>query len=254
MIIPDLFVEADPTKEKFKISLQQFMVPYNWYQVNEGSNRFTATDLTTNTTTLRTIPPGSYNYFELGKLIGLLYESCRATYLPYQNKIVLETSQNHRWVFSDGLAQIMGFLPEVPYEGTAVTSPYVCRPLTTEAIHVHITNLPCMDEAVNLTNVTGNIAPDTTLAIVPVTTTQPFHVLTYTNQLDDAGVYTSDFKLTYMDFLLTNEDGTELTWMPDHIMTLKIDTVELNENADMLDVMRKMQQDINDLLLSNMLR
>jgi hypothetical protein len=159
----------------------------------------------------------------------------------------------HRWVFKDGLAQILGFVPNVPYEGVTVASPNVCVPLVTEAIHVKLVNLPCLDEAVNMTNVSGMVMPDTTLGIVPVTTTTPFHVVSYTNDTD-VGMWTGDYKLNVMEFHLMNEDGLELSFLPDWWCTLKIETYDMDEQRELLNLIRQMQKDLNDLLMHKVLR
>ena len=255
-MIPDLFLEAEPLVEKFRVSLNQFMIPYNWYQVNEGLNAITIFDPVQQAGYTAWVPPGTYNYFDLcGLLQGFL--NTPVSYLETQNKVQITTDVPKTITFSQGIAQILGFEPDVPYTTSVrfpdLVSPNVCRPLATESIHVRITNLPCLDEAVSLTNVTGSVTVDDTVGIVPVANTRPFHVINYLNQTDD-GNFTGDYKLTYLEFLLTNEDGLELTYLPDFTMTLKIDTVMVNEDEELMNVLRKMQADINDLLIAKALR
>lgn len=236
--------------ERIRVSLQSFQVPLSWYQILDGRNTISVTNLSSNTVTNLTVPPGTYSYHELCRVLQTLYAPLSAKHFPNQNTLLLFTLQPHRYVFSKGLAEIMGFLPGVPYEGTSVHSPLVCQPLTTQSIHIRLANMPPAQDNLSMTNLSGDVDVDATLAIVPVVNTQPFHVLTWENDID-TGVFTGDHKLTQIEFLLSNEDGDELTFLPDHVMVLKIETHEQDDSnpREMMRLLRGLKEAVDTLVL-----
>jgi hypothetical protein len=251
--LPDLLVEADPMTERVRIGLQSFQVPLTWYQIVAGRNTIAATNLATGAAATLTVPPGTYSYYELCRLLQSMYAPLSARYFPNSSTILLFAMQPHRWVFAKGLAEVMGFKPGVAYEGTSVYSPLVCQPLATTAIHVSLTNLPPCQDNLSLSNLTGEVTVDSTLAIVPVTSTQPFHVVTYTNDLDD-GVFTGDHKLSVIEFALTNEDGELLADLPDHIMRLRLDTFEVDEADGLTKTLAEIKDGVQTLVLYKHIR
>jgi hypothetical protein len=245
-------IECNPTTERLRISVNTFTVTRSWYQITAGRNIITATNLETNEETTITIAVGTYSYADLCKLISLAYPPVKATYSYTYNQITLKTTVPHRWTFVPGIAEIMGFLFDIPMEGVIVQSLIACKPVATEAIHIEVVNLPPMDDSVNLTNVNGTVEPDSKLAIIPITNTKPFHICNWLNETD-VGLFTSEYKLNLLELRFADEQGRRLAFLPEHTMTLKIDTYELNENQDMLQLLREIREDLRDIALQQAL-
>ena len=251
--LPDLFVECDPSTERFRVSLMEFSVPYVWYTVNAGFNAILFENLATNTSTSVVVPPGTYAYHDLVKIINGLYPGTKARYLDAQNAVSFSAASQHRVTMSQGIAEILGFEPNVPYEGVAIKSIKPCSPMATTHIILNVTNLPPLDSNVNLTNLSGAITPSSMLAVVPITATPPFHEIVWQNDLD-FGMWTSDYKLTSLDFELVNEDGNELTFIPDHRFTLRLDVFDIGDNDPLHRDVADIRNDVRNLFLHKYLR
>jgi hypothetical protein len=229
-----------------------FSIPFSWYLINDNFNTIQFVDGNNVSTTI-VVPKGSYNYFDLCKTISLLYPSMPVLYKPIQNQVFFASATNQKITFSAGIAEILGFQPNFQYSGDVISSVMVCTPMAITHIILGITNLPPCDANVNLTNLTGDIAPSYQIATVPITHVSPFHEITWENILD-FGMFTSDNKLTNFDFEVMSEDGNEITFIPDHRFTLRIDVYDIEEYDDMHRAVDEINQTVKNLFLHKYLK
>lgn len=248
-----MFVECDPSNERFRIALVDFNVPYSWYTLNDEFNTIEFHDVVADTTTEVTVPPGSYNYFDLAPVISKLYPAVKTQYLAPQNKMKFTFETLHRVKFSHGIADILGYYADIEYlfnlSGSSIKP---CSPLATTHLILKVNNLPPLDSNVNLTNLTGEVTPSYILATVPITNIAPFHEITWINHLD-VGVFTSDPKITTIDFQIINQDGVELTFIPDHRFTLRIDVYDVEEHDELHRNVVDIRDNVRNIFLNSYL-
>lgn len=253
LVIPDLLIEADANDEVVKLTVTDFAVANSWYQVNSGKNTIQFQRLDTQATTNVAVPPGTYNYFDLAKLISTLYPAATVRYHNAQNTMTFTFTTQHRLMCVNGIAQVLGFTPGTVYTGTTITSETVCDPLPIRHINLSLTNLPPLDCNVNLLTTTTGIAPCYTLASIPVGSVAPFHLVTWINDME-RGVFTGDNKMVSLDFELTDQYGTEITFIPDHQFTLKIEVFDTRGEDNLMQTLGQIRETLRDLLLTKFLR
>jgi hypothetical protein len=165
---------------------------------------------------------GNYTYYRLAEKITSLYPFCTCTWLEDQNKMQFVFTTWHTMTF-DGLYNLLGFTQGTTYEGATMTSERVMTPLATTHIVINLTNTTPMHGALTLDNIGGEVKPSNILARVPINA-EPFRLITYSNPVpEDMGIFTSDNSIQRLEFLMTNEDGVELTFLPDSEMFLKLE-------------------------------
>lgn len=250
IVLPPTMIDSDPELQKIKISLLDFNVPFSWSLINNGYNTITFHDEGRAVTTSVSIPTGNYTYYRLAKKITSLYPFCVCTWLEDQNKMQFAFTSGHTMTF-DGIYNILGFTQGTTYQGTTITSDRAMMPLATSHIVINLTNITPTHGSLTLDNIGGEVKPSNILARVPINA-EPFRLITYNNPVpQDAGVFTSDNSLQRLEFLLTNEDGVELTFLPDSEMFLKFEVFNL-EDTDLEDIkadLQEIKQTLKDLFL-----
>lgn len=248
IVLPSI-VDSDPELQKIKISLLDFNVPFSWSLINAGFDTITFKNNITQVSTPVTIPEGNYTYYRLAKKISELYPVCSCTWLQDQNKMQFLFSVSHQMSF-DGVYALLGFIQGATPTGTNITSEKAMTPLATSHIVVNLLNTTPVHGALTMDNIGGEVRPSNILARIPINV-EPFRLITYANQSPDVGIFTSDNTLQHLEFLITNEDGVPLTFIPDFEMFLKMEVWNLQDD-DLVEIKRdlgEIKQTLKDLYL-----
>ena len=256
VIIPQPIIEGDADTEIVKISLVDFTCYYNWYLANTGFNTITFTNLETNTDTVVALPEGTYRFQKLAREIAARYNLCTVAWDEPTNKLVFAFQTPHSMTF-DGIYEILGFSQGANPQGTVITSEFPMRAMPLTDIYAHLTNITPVHNSVNLDNLNGgDVRPSNILARIPINT-PPFQVICYKNDhVDDTGIDTHESSLNRLEFLFTNTDGVELTYLPEHEMTLRISVHKVvdEERRDVVDNISEIRDTLKDLFLLKHLR
>jgi len=250
--IPDLAIECNPSIERIRVTLTEFSIPFTWYQIPEGENSFMFTR--GDTTQQVFITPGTYSYHELAKELSGLLDPVVVRYLPNQNKMyfAMPGSDQFTLEFARFLGSILGFRSNIDYTGNEVVSQYPCQPLVTTHLIIK-TNLPPSEAGVNFTNIEGPVRPDSTLAIIPLVNTPPFHTLHWINEMD-IGYMTSDYKLNQFTVEVTSEDGAYVPDLPDYWFQIRADVINIDEDTTIQDTLEEVSNDLKTLVLHKIVR
>ena len=241
VVLPNM-LESDPKLNKFKVTLQSFSCYNSWYLVREGSNIIWLDNVEV------TIPDGTYTYQRLSRVLEA-YTGASVQWSPDSNKMRF-TFDTSTTVIFDGLGTILGFTPDTPYTGTTIISETAMTPYEYPYLVVHLNNITPMAENVCLSNHTGEMRACSILGKVAINAS-PFQLITYEQVLESQGVWTSDNTLGKLEILIADSDGNELTHLPEHEMTLRVEVFDI-EDADMKDViaeLKDMKNTLKDIFL-----
>jgi hypothetical protein len=248
VVLPSV-IDSDAELQKIKVSLLDFSVYNSWYLINEGYNTITFKNELTQAQTAVAIPEGNYSYYRLAKKIRELFPPCECTWLADQNKMMFSFLTSHTMYF-DGIYDLLGFPQGAMPSGTSILSERAMSPLATTHIVVNLVNTTPVHGALTLDNMGGEVKPSNILARVPINA-EPFRLITYANQTPDVGIFTSDNTIQRLEFLITNEDGMPLTFLPDFEMFLRLEVWNL-QNDDLHEMkvdLQEIKQTLKDLFL-----
>ena len=255
IILPPSVMDTDPQYEIFKITLMDWECYFSWYQVTSGFNTITFTNNVTNTTSVVTIPEGTYSYFNLAKKISSLYPNCQCTWLVDQNKFQFSFNQSHTLSFN-GIYEILGFNYGETPSGSTILSSNVLIPLKYPDIVMNLSNITPVDNQVTLTNIGGEVKTSNMLAIIPVNAS-PFQLIRYCpNNAGERGLYSSDNSLNALEILFTNIDGVPLTYLPEHSFNLKIEvhSIEDERKTQLMEDVGEIKGLLKDLFMMKALK
>ena len=244
--LPD-FIQSDPNLELFKVTLVAFTTYNDMLQIKDGKDTVTVNNVDYN------VPWGTYTYQRLAKTLSNLL-SIPVIWNVETNSMTFAFNVETTMRF-DGLAEVLGFDTNVMYTGTVLTSLRAMHPVEPEHIMVHLLNVTPVDDHLNLSNHSGEVRVSNVLAKVLINAS-PFQLVTYNQVLETDGLYTGDNSLQTLEFLMTNNDGQEITDLPEHEMVLRIESVDI-ENYEMKDVIRELKeirQTLKDQMLMKALR
>lgn len=265
--LPDLLIEADPTRERLKITALAFSMPNEAPQVSPSADTdtFSLRNVMNNQVTTYQIPAGTYSMVDLARQFssvtgGLL--TC--AYLPSQNKLqwILSNAATppHTLTLATGLAYIAGMVGNTPYalSGFApLAGYYTCRPVSTASLFLKLADHSPEAGGLVLSNMglDGQLRLDDTLAIVPLSGTAPWHWLNWSNAAPDAGgLFSGDTKLSSLELVVTDEEGREMAGMPEWWCQLRVDVVLVREDTTQAELLRGIHQSLRDLLLMKHLK
>ena len=255
VIIPPSVLDSDPQYEIFKITLLDFETYFSWYVVTTNFNTITFTNNVTSAVTVVTIPDGNYSFYNLARKISAMYPSCTCTWLVDQNKFSFVFSQSHTITF-DGIYETLGFNYGESHVGTTITSTNVLIPLKYSDIVMNLSNITPVDSMVTLTNVGGEVRPTNILATIGVSGS-PFQLIRYCPpNSGERGLYSSDNSLNALEVSFTNIDGVALTYLPEHSFTLKIEVLQLEDEArtNMMNDIEEIKGLLKDLFMIKALK
>jgi hypothetical protein len=255
IIIPPNMMDSDPQYEIFKITLLDFETYFSWYQITSGFNTITFTNNVTNAVTVVTIPDGNYSFYNLARKISAVYPSCQCTWLVDQNIFSFVFSQNHTITF-DGMYETLGFNYGETPSGTTIISSNVLIPLKYPDILMNLNNITPVDSMCTLTNIGGEIRPSNMLATIGVNGS-PFQLIRYCpNNSGERGLYSSDNSLNALEISFTNIDGVALNYLPEHSFTLKIEVLQLEDEArtNMMEDIAEIKGLLKDLFMMKALK
>ena len=254
VIIPQPVIDVDYKVERIKISLLDFNCYFSWYSVNEGFNTIYFTNLETNKTTTVSLHKGTYKYQQLQRAIRAAYPECGIFWNEMDNKFEFSFAVPHRMEF-DGIYETLGFTLGAKPEGTLIEPTNSMLPMPFTYIYVNLANVSPCNDSLNLDNFIGDVRVSNVLARVPVNCA-PFRNIFYQNVApDDTGIDTTESSLNRLDFVLTNADGVELTFLPDYEMTLRFQVYsQEDENTDMKQDIRTIRENVGDIFLHKMLK
>lgn len=245
IILPDVIV-SDPMLEKFKISLKDFSVYNTWYLVD------TCGDTITIDGTPYTIPHGTYTYQRLAKIIEAA-TGATVRWLQDQNKIriVFEQSKTVRF---DDIGTLLGFVPYQDYTGDTLISDNPMTPYEMTHLYIHLNNVAPIESNMDFSNMSGSMRPCSILGRVLVNAS-PFQLITYQQVLESDGIMTADNSITKMEILITDAEGNELDFLPEHELTLKIDVYDVDDTdtKDTLRELKEIRSVLKDMLMYKVL-
>jgi len=248
--LPQPLIDASSQIERIKISLLDFSCYYSWFQINSGFNTINFTNLTTNVTTSITIPVGTYRFQLLAQTIDNLYASCNCLWDETTNKLVFTFATNHRLSF-DGVYKTLGFNYGETPQGTTIISSNPMEAMATTHIYINMPNVSPVAESVNMDNLSGEIRVSNILARIPIITS-PFQLINYVNQIpNDNGIDTTEGTLSQFEIYITNHDGVELTFMPEHELTIRLQiyTTEDEKNNEAFEDLKAIRETLKDLFI-----
>lgn len=157
------------------LSLQNAVIPYSFYSINENNNKLII--LSNSITTTITIETGNYNINQmivgLKAQLGVLYN---ITYNVLKNKITIVNSTNEFTILTTGtLNHALGF-------STSFNTVSVARSVTSESC-VNLNSIRAINIEIDMPTYNINVAQklnQNILATIPVVT-QPFGMINYTN-------------------------------------------------------------------------
>lgn len=244
--LPNL-IQSDPNLELFKVSLMAFTTYNDMLQIKDGRDTLTVNNVD------YVVPSGTYTYQRLAKALSSLL-SVPVTWNVELNAMTFAFNASTSIRF-DGLAEVLGFDAGVTYTGSMITSLRAMRPIEPTHIMVNLLNVSPVDDHLCLSNHSGQVRVCNVLAKVLINAS-PFQLVTYNQVLETDGLYTSDNTLQTLEFLMTNNDGEELTDLAEHEIVLRIESVDINnaDTEDMLRELREIRQTVKDMFLYRALR
>lgn len=259
LAIPDLLIEASPASERLKLTLMEFSMLNEMYQVCPEADTisFSLKNVMSNQTASYLLPMGTYTLRELATLFSVVTNGLlHCSYLSPQNKmrftLPAAASPPHELVVSDGLSKIVG-LKAAPVTASSPTfSTRPCRPLATGTLFVKLDDhLPDAGSLV-LSNMGGGqeLKLDNTLAVVPLSDTPPWHYVSWTNRTPESGgLFAGDTKLSSIRLSITDEEGQPVWHLPDWWAVIKVDVVRTTEDRSHVDLLQKILQTLKDTLM-----
>jgi hypothetical protein len=244
--LPDL-IQSDPNLELFKVSLMGFTTYYDMLQIKEGKDT-----VTINNTDYQ-VPWGTYTYQKLARVLQSIIGSTVIWNVEINAMtFVFDISKTVRF---DGLAEVLGFDADTDYNGTQITSVRAMHPIEPTHIMIHLNNVSTVEDHLVLSNHSGQVRVSNVLAKVLINA-NPFQLITYNQLLETDGLYTGDNTLQTLEFVITNNDGVEITDLPEHEMVLRIESVDVDDYdaKGMIQELKEMKTTLKDMFMYKALR
>ena len=236
VILPE-FITSDPMLQKFQVSLKDFTIYNSWYLVT------TCADTITIDSTPYTIPHGTYTYQRLATIIQTTI-GATVRWLQDQNKIQF-TFSTPKTVLFDDIGTLLGFTPYKEYTGTTLTSENPMTPYEITHLYIHLNNIAPVEDNIDFSNMSGSMRPCSILGRVLINAA-PFQLITYNQVLESDGILTADNSITKLEILITDQNGRELDFLPEHEMTIKIQVFDV-EDTNAIDIVRELRE-VKDIL------
>lgn len=240
-------IQSDPNLELFKVSLVAFTTYNDMLHIKDGKDTITINNIEHN------VPWGTYTYQRLAREIQSLINK-PVVWNVEMNSMTFTFDVSTSIIF-DGIAEILGFDANVTYTGTHITSVRAMHPNEPTHIMIHLNNVSPVEDHLNLSNHTGEVRIANVLGKVLINAS-PFQLVTYSQILDNDGLYTGDNTLQTLEFLLTDNDGNEITDIPEHELVLRIESVDIGDTdaSDTIRELKEIRQTLKDIFLYRALR
>jgi hypothetical protein len=227
--------------ESIKISLVKLTLPLVIHQVNSTNNKLTFINAS-NQSTLVTIPNGTYNVFELIKVIQGQYPAITlATFDKSRNFFVFTFGTNHRITFNNKSNELLGFTDNITTPTTTITSNTPARPSSINDIVFNLYGVSPVFN--NLDNLAGQITLSHALSVIPVVDI-PYGTLRYSNDANEFEMSIQDKDIKQLRFVMTDVDGLSLDYanLPDYEFVLKVSFEKQTNNDDMVNVLNEIKE------------
>jgi hypothetical protein len=240
-------IQSDPNLELFKISLVAFTTYNDFLQIKDGKDTVTINNVDYQ------VPWGTYTFQRLTKTLSSLLE-VPVVWNTELNSMTFQFSSTSTIKF-DGIAYILGFDADTDYIGTQITSVKAMKPYEPSHVIIHLNNVSPVEDHLNLSNHSGEMRVSNILGKVLINAS-PFQLVTYNQVLESDGLFTGDNTLQTLEFIITDNDGNEMTDLQDHELVLRIESVDI-ENYEMKDMIRELREiktTLKDIFLYKSLR
>jgi hypothetical protein len=229
--LPNLGVSCEQD-EVMSISLQSFSCFFDTHLVSDAT-------LTLNGT-LISIPPGSYSFKRLCKVVNDRFGSNVCSWVRERNTIAFTSRTGQSLTLDPGsAADLLGFEPGV-HVGVYIEGEYAMDPLKRLSnINVHIdgvTPYRCW----NMDDVNGYMDPSTVLCCIPFDAA-PFSWYCY-EPPDAQPLIVHEKQLTMLRLRFTDVTGKLLDGLlPHHTMVLRVDTHIATDESEQLAVLQELK-------------
>lgn len=226
--------------EDIKISLVKMTLPNTIHQVNTSNNQITFINASNQSTTI-TIPNGTYNVYNLIKIIQSLYPALTsATFNPSKNHFVFNFSNNHKITFLGKSNLLFGFSGDISTPSTTIESDIPAKPNPIDQVIVHLTGVsPVFSNLDNLN--TDECTLSNILAILDINDI-PYSTIYFNNDSNEFVISIQDKQIKQLVVYLTDLEGNLLDYcnVVDYSMILKV-SYEKN-NDEMIELMRDIRE------------
>ena len=244
--LPDM-IQSDPNQELFKVSLVAFTTYNDFLQIKDGKDTVTINNVDFQ------VPWGTYTFQRLSRTLSSLL-NVPVVWNTDLNSMTFQFSSTTTMEF-DGIAYILGFEADTDYIGTQITSVKAMKPYEPSHVIIHLNNVSPVEDHLNLSNHSGEMRVSNILGKVLINAS-PFQLVTYNQVLESDGLFSGDNTLQTLEFIITDNDGVEMTDMPEHEFILRIESVDI-ENYEMKDIineLKEMKSTLKDLFMYKALR
>ena len=232
------FIQAQEG-ENIKISLVKLTLPLVINQVNSTNNSLTFINHSNQHTTV-IIPNGSYNVYELIKVIQQQYPlMSSATFDKSRNYFIFNFFVEHRIIFNGKSRDIFGFSEDVLTPSTTITSTKPAKPNSIDNIVFNLYGIS--PYAHNLDNLGGNLKFSHAIAVLEIDDI-PYGTLRYNNLDGEFAISSHDKHIKSLHFVMTDTDGQVLNYanLPNFTFVLKIEYEKVND--DMNNVLHEIKE------------
>jgi hypothetical protein len=255
MEIPSNLISLDdPAQQRMKISFMSFTCECMWFEINSTNNAFVLRNLTSNTDTTISIPPGNYTFQKLALVIGALYPSCVCRWVPESNTLSFQFQEPHSLSFIGSSYDTLGFYEDDDdLTGLYINSTKSLKTRANNIIYIRLNDVIQANENINLDNLTSiHGKPSNILCSIPVNAS-PFSTIFYDNSVygRDMGLYLSSPKLNTINISLTDKSGNYLDYMTDWQMQLLVEIYDTED--DLLEEGVRLLRSIDSTLRQQLL-
>jgi hypothetical protein len=221
----NLFAGTTQNTKYLKITLQNFLINYEWYTVRDNfNNAFTVYD--GSSLVNYKILPASYSVYNLRDYLNiLLVGKYTITYNLVNNTYTFTQTNPNSYIITSNSGHLFGLVDNVTYSGTFNS----VQPVNMEYFDTLFLNTDVGLQSFNLDNVNQEkTATSTILQRIPIVCA-PFDNLQYNSKPNDTclEVSVNNTFLSSIRFWLSTNRGQKLTELTrDHNLTIKIEIYE----------------------------
>ena len=221
----NLFAGTTQNTKYLKITLQNLLINYEWYNVtNNINNLFSVYD--GSSLTNYSITQGSYSVYDLRNYLNiLLVGKYTVSYDIISNTYTFTQTNGGSYIITNNSGHLFGLVDNVTYNGTFTS----VQPVNMQFFDTLFLNTDIGLSSFNLDNINqSNTATSTILQRIPITCA-PYDNLQYFSKPNDTclEVAVNNTFLSNIRFWFSNNRGNKLIGLTrDHNFTLKIEIYE----------------------------
>jgi hypothetical protein len=221
----NLFAGTTQNTKYLKITLQNFLINYEWYNIRSNYNNVFAV-YDTNSLVTYSISQGSYSVYQFRDYLNvLLVGKYSVSYDLISNTYTFTQTNVGSYIKTTNSGHLFGLLDNVTYSGTFTS----VQPINMQYFDTLYLNTDVGLQSFNLDNVNQEkTATSTILQRIPVTCA-PFDNLQYNSKPNDTclEVSVNNTFLSSIRFWLSTNTGEKLTNLTrNHNLTIKIEIYE----------------------------